>query len=198
MVNEDLLKIVRTKTLIDDNRLKVIADAVKKTMHLNGCKAEIGAYKGGSAYLIASLSADPFFVCDSFEGLPEPMEKDIDDKPRHKKGDFISTYAEVKEFLQPFYFRTQIIKGFFPDELIHHEMYDKKYSFVHLDVDLYQPTLDCLEFFYPRMLKGGIIVTDDYKWIATPGVERAFTEFFKDKPEQVVDTTFKSALIVKE
>lgn len=196
MLNEKLLEIVRTKTLIDDNRLKFIADSIEKTKHLNRWMAEIGAYKGGSAYLIASLSQQPFFVCDSFEGLPELTEQDIEDKPRHRKGDFTSSLNEVQDFLKNFN-NVNILKGFFPNQDIHEEMYHKTYSFVHLDVDLYQPTLDCLNFFYPRMTKGGIIVSDDYKWVATPGVKKAFDEFFADKPEKVEDSGFYSCRILK-
>ncbi len=72
-----------------------------------------------------------------------------------------------------------------------------EYSFVHIDVDLYQPTLDCLNFFYNRMIPGGIIISDDYKWQHTPGVKRAFDEFFKDKKEQVNDSGLNSCFVVK-
>lgn len=197
-MNEELLKIVRTKTLIDDDRLGVISDCIERTKDLPGVMAEIGAYRGGSAYLIGSLSPKTLYVCDSFKGLPELTKEDIGDKPRHSKGDFSNTsLKEVTEFLSPLT-NVTILEGFFPNQDIHVEMFNKLYSFVHLDVDLYQPTLDCLEFFYPRMVKGGIIVTDDYTWIATPGVERAFTEFFTNKPEKIVDSGFKSAYIIKE
>jgi O-methyltransferase len=37
----------------------------------------------------------------------------------------------------------------------------RSFSFVHLDVDLYQPTLDSLDFF-PRLADGGAIITDNY------------------------------------
>jgi Macrocin-O-methyltransferase (TylF). len=64
-----------------------------------------------------------------------------------------------------------------------------------LDVDLYQSTLDCLEFFYPRLNPGGIIVTHDYSWAA--GVDRAFSEFFMDKPEKPIETIGYQAMVVK-
>jgi len=189
---------VNNKTLIDRNRLNVLIDSVNKTKHLEGCMAEIGTYKGGSAYVIASTdNTKQFFVCDSFEGLPELTSEDINVKPMHSKGDFSDTsFESVQEYLNPFP-NVQLFKGFFPNKQIHEQMYDKKYSFVHLDVDLYLPTLESLEFFYPRMVTGGIIVSDDYTWKATPGVERAFIEFFKNKSEKIIDTNFKSCYIVK-
>ncbi|MCP4540392.1 MAG: hypothetical protein GY832_24910 [Chloroflexi bacterium] len=48
---------------------------------------------------------------------------------------------------------------------------EKEFSFVYLDVDVYQSTKESLEFFYPRMTKGGIILSHDYQY---PGVRQAF------------------------
>jgi hypothetical protein len=47
---------------------------------------------------------------------------------------------------------------------------------VHIDVDLYQPTRDSLAFFYPRLVKGGVIVMDDYGFKTCPGATRAAEE----------------------
>ncbi len=193
----NIFKQIGDRTLIDRNRLGVIKKCLDLTKNLPGSNAEIGAYKGGSSYFIAAHSPKQLFVCDSFEGLPETTEHDRENQYYHSKGDFSDTSLEsVSKFLS-IYPQVKVIKGFFPNQNIHTEMYEKEYSFVHLDVDLFQPTLDCLEFFYPKMKKGGIILTDDYTWIATPGVERAYTKFFYGK-EKVINSGFNSAYIIKE
>ena len=51
---------------------------------------------------------------------------------------------------------------------------ERRYRFVHVDVDLYQPTLDAFAYFFPRLEAGGLIVTDDYNW---PGGRKAVDEF---------------------
>ena len=50
------------------------------------------------------------------------------------------------------------------------------FSFVHIDVDLYQPTLDSFRFFYPRLVKNGIMVFDDYGGQFFPGAPKAIRE----------------------
>jgi O-methyltransferase len=68
---------------------------------------------------------------------------------------------------------------------------------VHLDADLYEPILEGLKFFYPRMPKHGMILVHDYNaWI---GARKAVDDFFSDKPELVIPMPDKSgsALIVK-
>ena len=79
-----------------------------------------------------------------------------------KEFDFVKTY-----------------KGWIPSRFS--EVKDLKFSFVHIDVDLYQPTLDCLEFFFPKLVSGGIIVCDDYNSSQFPGAKNAWDYYFKDK-----------------
>lgn len=59
----------------------------------------------------------------------------------------------------------------------------------------FQSILDCLEFFYPRMSHGGIILSHDYTF---KGVKRAFDEFFKDKPEVVIKLFGSQCMVVKQ
>ncbi len=58
---------------------------------------------------------------------------------------------------------------------------------MHLDADIYEATLDGLKFFYPRMPKGGIILIHDYNALHLVGIKKAIDEFFKDKPERIID-----------
>jgi O-methyltransferase len=59
-----------------------------------------------------------------------------------------------------------LYKGWIPSRFI--EVEDRQFSFVHIDVDLYEPILDSLNFF-PKLVKGGVIVFDDYGITQFPG-----------------------------
>lgn len=91
------------------------------------------------------------------------------------------------------YNKVYIYKGLFP--ATSDPIKDKKFSFVHLDVDTYMSTSNCLKFFYPRMERGGIIISHDY--INSEGVRNAFDEFFKDKMETVIELSGSQCLIAK-
>jgi Macrocin-O-methyltransferase (TylF) len=52
-----------------------------------------------------------------------------------------------------------------------------------------------IEFFYPRMVAGGIMISHDY--VAFPGVRQAFDEFFTDKPEPVIERIGNQCLVTK-
>jgi len=88
-----------------------------------------------------------------------------------------------------------IYKGIFPDTS--DPIKKNTFSFVHLDTDLYDGTLQSLNFFYNRMQQGGIIMTHDYSDLLTPGVKEAFDLFFKDKPESIVELWDTHAVVIK-
>ena len=54
-----------------------------------------------------------------------------------------------------------------------------------MDADLHNPTRNGLEFFYPRMVQGGVLLVHDYNtdW---PGLMKAVDEFAADIPENIV------------
>ncbi|MEK7275329.1 MAG: TylF/MycF/NovP-related O-methyltransferase, partial [Candidatus Desantisbacteria bacterium] len=103
----------------------------------------------------------------------------------HKKGDFSDVTIEgVQDYLKK-YSNCHFHKGIFPGTT--RELADDiEFCFVHLDVDIYESTLSGLNFFYPRLKKGGIIISHDYNLMSCPGVRKAFDEFFIDKSDEVI------------
>jgi O-methyltransferase len=86
--------------------------------------------------------------------------------------------------------------GWIPDRF--GEVADKSFCFVHVDVDLYQPTLDSLRFFYPRLVARGMLVCDDYGYVNCPGAKQACDEFVAAIPEPLIHLPTGQAVIVKQ
>jgi hypothetical protein len=188
----DLIRKIKREMpmLISDNEAYQIFMAVKRTEKIAGDLAEVGVYKGGSAKLIRESDRDKkLHLFDTFDGLPRVGEID---KPFFYEGQFAASLEDVKTYLKDYkyiYFH----KGLFPDSAGPVE--NKNFSFVHLDVDTYESTINCLQFFYQRMNQGGIIISHDY--INAPGVRKAFDEFFKGKTEPIIEMSGSQCLIVK-
>jgi hypothetical protein len=167
-----------------------IYSATKRTQKILGDIAEVGTYRGGSAKLICEAKGDKaLHLFDTFEGLPEKAA--CDDK-RFFKGLFASSLDAVKSLLKD-YPNVTFYKGLFPDTAL--PIMNKRFSFVHLDVDIYQSTIDSLTFFYPRMSKGGVLISHDYAY--SSGVKKAFDEFFADRLEPVIELSGSQCLVVK-
>ena len=85
--------------------------------------------------------------------------------------------------------------GWIPERFDH--VKDRVFSFVHIDVDLYEPTLHSLRFFYPRMEAGGIILCDDYGFTSCPGATAACDLYFKDKQEMMISLPCGGGFIIR-
>jgi hypothetical protein len=165
--------------------------AVERTAKVNGDIAEVGVWKGGSAKIICEAKGEKaLYLFDTFEGLPDLCE--MDNPNQYYKGEFRWEFEKVKNYLRN-YPNVYIYKGIFPSTS--EPIKDKRFSFVNLDVDLYKSTLSCLEFFYPRMNKGGVIISHDY--IGTQGVKKALDDFFEEKSEPIIELSGCQCLIVK-
>ncbi|TAL49188.1 macrocin-O-methyltransferase [Patescibacteria group bacterium] len=178
----NLIKQIKKETemILKDHEAYQIYRTVRETEKIKGDIAEVGVYKGGSAKLICEATKKPVHLFDTFEGLPDLCE--IDNPEQFRKGDYSAQFENVKSYLKK-YPDVYFYKGLFPStsELVK----NKKFSFVHLDVDLYESTLNCLKFFYPKINRGGVIISHDY--LKSEGVKRAFDKFFKDKPEIIIE-----------
>lgn len=111
--------------------------------------------------------------------------------PKFHKGQFCSRLEDVQKYLDGR--KVRFYKGLFP--VTTEPVKDKVFSFVHLDADLYESTMAGLKFFYPRMCPGAILICHDY--LTSEGVNAAFTEFFADKPEPVIELTGYQCMVVK-
>ena len=169
------------------------------TNKIDGAFAEVGVYKGRTARLIHKYAPErPLHLFDTFEGFTTRGAEAENRNTQHvvQATEFSDTSLEaVRAYIRPsnsVYFHP----GFFPDS-IPSELYAERFAFVQLDADLYEPILEGLKFFYPRMSKHGIILVHDYN--AWPGARKAVDEFFAGKPELVIPMPDKSgsALIVR-
>lgn len=167
-------------------------EAVRGCSKIPGDIAEVGVFKGGSAKIICEargVSEKQLHLFDTFEGLPTPGAHDPE---KFRKGAFLSSLEDVRKFLSS-YRGVSCYKGLFPETA--GPIRSHTFSFVHLDVDLYESTLSALQFFYNRMNSGGVIISHDYQSAA--GVKKAFDEFFSDKPEFVIELAISQCLVVK-
>jgi hypothetical protein len=187
------LKKIRDETelLLEDIEAYHIFMAVKRTQKVPGDIAEVGVYQGGSAKIICSAKGEKsLHLFDTFEGLPKV--EDIDMVWPFYEGKFAASYDGVKEYLKNdcnvFFY-----KGIFPGTS--EPVKEKTFSMVNLDVDTYESTKQCLEFFYTRMSPGGILLSHDY--MTAPGVKKAFDDFFIGKAEPVLETAGSQCLVVK-
>jgi hypothetical protein len=121
---------------------------------------------------------------DQFSGLTQYTDKD---GPRGEET--FSSSAEAMRTLVDIHNQDSFIPGVERCRLIEGDVLETLPQFVkdnpglriallNLDVDLYAPTKAALESLYPLVLRGGIVVFDDYGWEQWPGASGAVDEYF--------------------
>ncbi len=169
-----------------------------KQLNIPGDFAELGVYKGETARMIHEMDASRILhLFDTFEGFhADDLIKENNQDTKYNSGNFSDT--NLSEVKSKFTSSTNIRfhQGYFPETT--REIPKTTFAFVHLDADLYLPTLNALNYFYPKLSQGGIIMIHDYNhtW---PGVKKALDEFVKGIPESIVELSDwqGSALLIK-
>ncbi len=175
-----LMQEVNGQTLNDRVRCFMLYQYARQVARIEGDVAEVGVYKGGTAKLLAkafSGAGKTLHLFDTFGGMP-PSDPTMD---VFKEDDLTDTSLDrVRAFLQDCP-QVQYHQGIFPATTAPVEQ--AKFCLVHVDVDIYKSVVDCCAFFYPRLVRGGVLLFDDYGFLSCPGGKKAVDDFFAGKPE---------------
>lgn len=158
--------------------LKSIYTLLEEDGVLEGAVAELGVYQGEFAKEINKVFYDrTFYLFDTFEGFSAgdcgtEIEKGYTEQNR--TGYFSNTTEQMVMEKMKYPSMCRICKGIFPESA---DKVEDVFCFVNLDADLFAPTLAGLEFFYPRLAEGGIILIHDYFSKAFHGVKDAVIDF---------------------
>ena len=179
----------RRMLLQPDEAYTILATARMQSM-IEGDMAEVGVFQGASAKLICSVKGERnFWGFDTFSGLQDVSEEDTHwGVSFFKKGQYASSEKNVNEYLSS-YEGINLITGYFPESVANHAESDfdkRRFSFVHLDVDTHDSTLNSLRYFWDRMVPGGIILSHDAH---AEGVAKAAKTFIEETNARSYRTT---------
>lgn len=180
-----LLQSYAFKEVFCDNRISWIKDfgMFVREKGWTESVAECGVYKGETAMFINSIfDTHKLHLFDTFEGF---SDNDIKEEIELGNKEFNTSFFTNNPFrkdnirvgmqeivLERLEYPQNVIfhKGYFPDSAFG---LNEKFCFVHLDMDLYRPTLEGLRFFYDKMITGGVILIHDFFHPLLPGVKKA-------------------------
>lgn len=165
-----------------------------------GAVAECGVFQGGTAHLLSQTVQDfgdgerALHLFDTFQGMPPDTNPKRD---YHAPGAFSATSLDyVRRRLAAFDF-TVFHPGRVPDTFVDLDL-QACFCFVHLDMDIYEATLQACRWFWPRMVPGGIIILDDYGFYPYRFAARAAAdEFFANRAETPIALPTGQGLVIK-
>ena len=141
---------------------------------MKGDAAEIGVYRGHGAKLICELLPEStVYLFDTFTGFPREMLTLPIDK--HWTGrSFTSTSVDIAKQTLNGHDNHLIFPGTFPATA---DGLSPRLRFVHIDCDVYLSTKAALEWCWPLLVPGGVVLDDDYGSESCKGAKQAVDEF---------------------
>lgn len=199
----DTLRRVKPFTMTSWERLGVLCDAIRhiEAASIEGDVVECGVWRGGSmmasALTLLQLGSHErdLWLYDTYAGMSEPTE--IDRKPWENSK---ATRSRFEQFDRGTHndwcyaslddVRSNLLSTDYPSERLHFVegkveetlpgAIPDSIALLRLDTDFYESTRAELEYLYPRLRPGGILILDDYaEW---DGARRAVDEFFDAEP----------------
>lgn len=132
-------------------------EVIYQEKKIEGSVAELGVYRGDFARVINGIFSDrKLYLFDTFEGFSdEDLNFEIEhDLLTNEIGKFSNTSVDYVLNKMPYRQNCIIRKGYFPETAIGLE--EECFAFVNIDVDLYKPIIAGLEWFWPRLVSGGV------------------------------------------
>ena len=145
-----------------------------KENNIKGAFVETGTWTGGaSAYALLSMMRNndvrDYWGFDSFEGMPKPTLEDgnhgaewigednfvVNNADRDACYDYLIATGYDSE-------KVNLVKGWFQESLSKSKELIGSIAILRLDGDFYESTKVAMTELYPLVVKGGVVIIDDY------------------------------------
>ena len=175
---ERIYKTVRRHTFVDVWRCHELWSIVGELREVQGSILEVGVWRGGTGALMAARAAglgleDTVYLCDTWRGVVKSGAVDT----YYRDGKHDDTSREIVERLIATMKldNVELLEGIFPEDT-GGRIADQTFRLCHCDVDVYRSAKDVLDWVWPRLSPGGVVVFDDYGFPACPGVTKLVEE----------------------
>jgi O-methyltransferase len=173
--------------------------AAEKAFKLEGDFVECGVNRGGLSraiieYLNFGTSGKRFYLLDTFEGFDTSLLVESEKKKYDNKKPYAETYDVVKKIFEKFD-NVNIIKGAVPYTLP--QVLSEKVSYLSIDMNCVQPETATLDFFWPKMVSGGVVVLDDFAYSQHEEQNIAHTAWSKANNINILSLPTGQGLIIK-
>jgi O-methyltransferase len=195
----DTYHAVAAHTLVDIYRCWELWQLVEQVSGLEGAFVEVGVWRGGTGCLIAKrakllgLDAE-VYLCDTFTGVV--MTSDLD--AAYHGGEHADTSAKIVRDLAARLGVDNVVlaEGIFPDET-QHIVTDQQIRLLHVDVDVYLSAQKIVDFVWPRLVRAGVVVFDDYGFKTTTGITKYVNEAMRGSDRTMVHNLNGHAVVIK-
>lgn len=182
-------------------RVHVACWAAERARSLPGAFVECGVNTGNLSlavceYIDFNTTGKDFYLFDTFNGIPESQMSE-DEKP-HRVRENALMYEDCFERAQknfaPFPCAT-LVRGLVPHTLSTVPI--DKVCYLSIDMNIAQPEIAAMEFFWDKLVRGATVILDDYGWTNYQLQHEAHNRFAASKGVPILLLPTGQGLIIK-
>ena len=181
-------------------RVYVVCSLADMVKHLQGdfveCGVNTGAYSRAVIdYINFSNLGKTFYLLDTYQGLVKEQvtEEEIKAGVGSYFNNYKDVYQEVVETFKPF--PVKVIKGAVPGTLL--QCTAQQICYLSIDMNVVEPEIAAANYFWDKLVSGGVMILDDYGFPAHIAQKKAFDLFAKEKRVSILYIPTGQAIIFK-
>jgi hypothetical protein len=167
---------------------------------LEGDFVECGVNRGGGALAIVEyvkfdkLTDRSFYLLDTFEGFAQEYVNEEEKQLGATGNRYEDSYEYVKTLFAE-YPNVVLVRGAVPDTLP--QVTSSQVAFLSIDMNVVQPEIAAAEYFWPKMVHGGVLLLDDYGWASHRLQKIAFDEFARAHNTRILVMPTGQGVLIK-
>ena len=139
-----------------------------------------------------SLTTRRFYLFDTYSGLVDDLVSS-EDKAAYKNV-YTDTYEFVRNTFRNWH-NVVIVKGIVPDSL--GTVSIDRLAYLSIDMNCAKPEAEALRYFWPKLVKGGVIILDDYGFSGHESQKQAADQFAASVGVMVLSLPTGQGVLIK-
>ncbi|WP_205529518.1 TylF/MycF/NovP-related O-methyltransferase [Taibaiella koreensis] len=161
---------------------------------------EVGVWRGSTSIIMGTRlriigSSKKIYACDTFEGVVKASgpQDNFYKGGEHKDTSMGMVSGLIRDAGLD---NICLLRGIFPDDT-GDEIAGKQFALCHIDVDAYQSARSVLEWVWPRLQVGGMVVFSDYGFPITRGITHLVNEYYQAPDRTIVHNLNGNGIMIK-
>lgn len=182
-------------------RIYLLCWAADQVRHLPGDFVACGVFSGFCdraimEYIDFGKTGKKYYLMDTFQGLDPRYSSDFEIKRNHTMGyaEAQNLYDQVKETFRDF--NVRIVRGAIPDTLP--EADTDQICFLSIDMNAVVPEVAAIEYFWPKLVPGGIIIFDDYGFPTCEAQKAGHDAFARSVGHTIFTSPTGQGILIKQ
>lgn len=139
-----------------------------------------------------------FWLFDTFCGIPEAQMTEVEKNGIggwHNRNSYQECYAQAVANFTPFP-RCRLVRGEVPESLAAFPS-ERRVAYLSIDMNIVQPEIAAITFFWERLAPGAIVLLDDYAWATHRAQKVAFDAFAAARQAMILTLPTGQGLIIR-